>query len=120
PVRFCTEPRSLQQASREHERLGALTGKDDEHQIVLAREMERDEVISAWLANHDEVQDSELEYLARDRIETILLADESAIGRFGGWLNGDEPPSVRVASAREEVRQANGKRLLQLWFALEI
>ena len=118
-VRFCTDPQRLRsvQIDTRH----AASGLDaSEHQRLLELEASRDYAMTRWLGSGSYSPGAELESLARERIRTIGLIDETAIRRLGSWLSPEEQSEYGAKILDREVEAADRNRVIQLWFALEV
>jgi ParB/RepB/Spo0J family partition protein len=121
PMRFCTDPRALQEAiARTSELDPAEQARRDDSRRVQERELARDRAISTWLATSDRLDSKSLGVLARQRITSLTLSDDRLLARLGGWLGCSGERASRAAFAAAELRDAREPRLIQLWFLLEL
>lgn len=120
-IRYCDNPSALGQA------LGNCSQSDPveqarqaTHRRSLEREAARDAIIGAWLSTTRGTETSDLVILARERIRSLSSSDDRSLARLGQWLGalGDRPD--RAAVAEQELQRAGDRRLIQLWFALEL
>lgn len=121
PVRYCTNPAALRQAMAKARQTDPVEqARQEEHRRALEREAARDAIVGAWLATSRGLQAWELAMLARERIRALTLSDDRHLARLGGWLGVTGDRAARVAAAKRELAGASERRLLQLWFAIEL
>lgn len=121
PVRYCDNRTALQHVLTEVHTVDPMERlRQEEHRQMIEREGARDAIIRAWLATSPCVQTTELAILARERIRTMTWSDDRLLARLGGWLGIMGDRAERVAAAQQELACASERRLIQLWFLMEI
>ncbi len=121
PVRYCTNPAVLRQAMANTRQTDPVEqARQEEHRRVLEREAARDAIVRAWLATSRGLERWELLLLARERIRSLTFSDDRVLARVGSWLGVTGDRAARVAAAKRELTGASERRLLQLWFAVEV
>jgi ParB family chromosome partitioning protein len=121
PVRYCDNPAALRRIVSNSEGSAVIDHTAQEaYRKAVEREAARDEAISAWLATTRGVEPHELVTLARERIRSLTESDDRLLVRLGTWLGATGERMSRIALAEREVAEASERRLLQLWFTLEI
>jgi hypothetical protein len=120
PVRYCTNPSALQEATAKTPQRGlGEQARQEERRRILEREAARDAVIGAWLATSRSLETGDLGMLARERLRAMVQADERLLARLGGWLGATGDRSARAEVAQRELDNAGERRLIQLWFVVE-
>lgn len=121
PIRYCDDPARLRAAAANIHSADPLDRvRADEERRAREREEARDAVIRTWLATSRAVEPSDLTHLARERIRSLAADNDRLLGRLGEWLGEQGDMGVRVAAAKAELTTAGERRLVQLWFTLEI
>jgi hypothetical protein len=94
--------------------------RQEEHRRTLEREAARDAVVRAWASTTKGAGGRELSLVARERIRSLSLADDRVLARLGTWLGCPGDRAARVEAAENELAHASERRLIQLWFLLEL
>jgi hypothetical protein len=120
-IRYCDNPSALEQAFRNYSQSDpAEQARQEAHRRSLEREAARDAIIGAWLSTTRSSETSDLVILARERIRSLSSTDDRLLARLGQWLGAVGDRSDCSAVAERELQSAGDRRLIQLWFALEL
>jgi ParB/RepB/Spo0J family partition protein len=120
-MRYCDNPALLREV------MGTVRGMHtpeqalaEEERRLREREEARDAIIRAWLATSRSIELWELALLARERIRTLTFDNDRLLVQLGDWLGAEGDRIRRIEAARNELATASERRLLQLWFLLEL
>jgi len=121
PVRYCDNPALLHRVADRPRQVGRGESRERaEVAEAIERESARDALIGAWLATSRNLDTWELSLLARERIQTLTASDDRLLTRLGGWLGAEGDRVARASVAKQELDGAGERRLLQLWFLIEV
>jgi len=120
PVRFCDNPAALHSAEVSAEHDARRDHQADEVRQVRQREAVRDLKIGAWLATTRELDISDLFLLAQERIRLLTLGNDRLLAKLGKWLGTTGEPSDYLEYGKAELATRSERRIIQLWFALEV
>jgi hypothetical protein len=119
-VRYCDAPAALRRAAAGGHGADGADREREEEDRIREREAARDTAVRAWAATARGVESWELALLARERIRALTSEDGRLLGRLGGWLGADGSRLERAMAARASLARAGERRLVQLWFLLEV
>ncbi len=121
PVRYCDDRAALNKAlAQAHETDPTQRARQEGHRRVLERESARDAAIRVWLATTSRAETPELAMIARERIRTLTCSDDRLLALLGSWLGETGNRSACVEAAEQALTTASDRRLVQLWFVIEI